>query len=144
MSQLALLHAQAYIRSLPPDQRRVLADPAILEVELALHGLDTKDLSADEMQMLLEEITGIPRGDGSPPSQQEPTGAASHDDLAQRIQQVLDTDQRICDWPIDALVTGPVVSLTGAVRTREEKRLVEDIIRSIPGVAAVVNDILIE
>jgi hypothetical protein len=71
MSQLALLHAQAYIRSLPPEQRKALADPATLEVELALHGIDTNGLSVDEMQTLHDEITGVPHSDASAVSSQQ-------------------------------------------------------------------------
>ena len=64
-----------------------------------------------------------------------------HGDLQQRIQHVLDTDKRICDFSIDALVSGPLVTLTGMVRKPDQKRLVEQIVRQIPGVTSIVNDI---
>ena len=144
MSQVALLHAQAYIRSLPVDQLRALQDPATMELELARQGIDTRNLTADEMQLLQEEIATVGHGEAPRPIQQEQVGGASQADLQQRVQLALDTDQRISDCGIDALVSGPVVTLTGTVSNRAQKQMAEEIVRSLPGVATVVNDIQIE
>lgn len=169
MSEVSLLHAQAYIRSLPADQRKALMDPATLEVELAKHGIDTMKLTPEEKEVLRYEITdggGAPgavsqpgqvatasgvspqavlaaesSGVGSPPVQASTPTITDRGDLQQRIQTVLDTDQRICDFSIDALVSGPMVTLTGMVRKPDQKRLVEQIVREIPGVTSIVNDI---
>ncbi len=62
-------------------------------------------------------------------------------DLQQRLQTKLDSDKRTRDWPIDVLVDGPVVHLTGSVRKPADRQLVESLIREEPGVSSVVNDI---
>jgi hypothetical protein len=141
MSQVGLLHAQAYIRSLPADQRSALADPVTREVELARHGIDTSNLTEEEWQVLQAEITGVDANAVPQAVQAQPSEIISRPNLQQEVQHVLDTDQRICDWAIDALAAGPVVTLTGTVNRREDKQLVEQIVRAIPGVSAVVNDI---
>jgi hypothetical protein len=143
MSEVDLLHAKAFVRSLPAEQRKILEDPDALEINLAMHDIDTKKLSADEMQALWAEIGD---GNGSSPkvTPSEQSTSSSHDNVQQRIQEVLDTDPRIRDWAIDALVAGSIVTLTGVVSSRQQKGIVEQVVHEVPGVTAVVNDIEIE
>ena len=62
-------------------------------------------------------------------------------DLQRQIRQKLDADKRTRGQPIEVMLTGPVLTLCGSVEKPEQRRAAEEIVRSIAGIASIVNDI---
>ncbi len=63
--------------------------------------------------------------------------------LAARISEALARDKRTKNLAVDASVIGAHVTLTGTVPTVNDRKVVEEVTRSVSGVAGVINEIRI-
>lgn len=66
------------------------------------------------------------------------------DRLAADLARVLALDLRTSDLPIGIYPHLGEVRLSGAVHTREQKTVVEEIVRGFPGVRSVINDLVVD
>ena len=61
--------------------------------------------------------------------------------LAARVLDTLIRDKRTKRIPVDVTAIGAQITLTGTVPTAKDKLLVEEVARSVAGVAGVINEI---
>ena len=73
-------------------------------------------------------------------SQGSLTGAA---EMTQTVQKALLADKATARYPIEVIVEGAAVTLTGDVDSQEDKEAAERIARSVSGVASVVNELVV-
>ncbi|MCA9499679.1 MAG: BON domain-containing protein [Nitrospira sp.] len=81
---------------------------------------------------------------GGPPSDQTINRRQSDERIKYTIEQTLRTDGRV-DWEIlDVEVRQGLVRLYGEVTTAEQKGLATDIASTVPGVMAIINNIIVD
>jgi len=60
--------------------------------------------------------------------------------LAVRVTEALAQDKRTRNMAVDVSVIGAHVTLTGICANAKERKMVEDIVRSVSGVTGVINE----
>ena len=64
--------------------------------------------------------------------------------ITKQVQQALQANKTTARYPIEVTVQGATVSLHGTVDSQETKDTAEQLARSVPGVVAVTNELVID